>query len=205
MSRELPSELIARQAERLGRGSADPVALAAELNGELERRVAALVAQLRGGSGSGSAADLAPYRARAWQCVAHHVDQFLESRAMSFSEVLDQLEKGQLAYGPVGVNVLAEVVLAQGLEQGEPAAARRFESDYMPAVRQAARKVGGERAIDAVDNFAAELVLPREDRASRLSTFVGRTPLATWLRTVVVNYWITQTRRERYERPGEIP
>ena len=123
---------------------------------------------------------------------------------MSFERVLDRLEVGELAYGQVGVNVLEEVVLAHGLEAGDEEAARRFDADYMPGVRKVAHKVGGQRGVEAVDNFAAELVLPREGRSSRLSTFVGRTPLATWLRTVVVNFWLTQTRREKYEKPAEI-
>lgn len=143
------------------------------------------------------------YLARAWRCVEHHARKFLESGRLEFPAILGRLESGHLSYGQVGVNLLDEVVLAQGLELGEPVAAERFESQYMPGVHKAAYKVGGQRAVESVDNFAAELVLPRDQRPPRISTFLGRTPLATWLRTVVVNHWLSQTRRQRYERPTE--
>ena len=205
MTSEPTSDLIRHCAQRLSRQPNDVPSLEAQATATVRSRVAALVERVRGTKPTGPPVDLAPYLARAWQCIAHHLEKFLESDSMSFKCILDRLEAGELAYGQVGVNVLEEVVLAQSLELGEQGAARKFDADYMPGVRKVAQKIGGQRAVDAVDNFAAELVLPRAGRSSRLSTFLGRTPLGTWLRTVVVNYWLTQTRREKYERPAETP
>ena len=80
-----------------------------------------------------------------------------------------------------------------------------FESDYMPKVRAIARHLGGGRALDAVENFAAELVLPREGRPPRIASFQGRTPLASWLRAVVANFWISQTRKRQAVNLAVLP
>lgn len=205
MPSQPPSELIRWYAERTGCAKSELPAIESQIARLVRERVTGLVAQLCGRGRAPDAAVADGYQGRAWLCIEHHARQIIASEPIRFQELLDRLEEGRLAYGQVNANILEEVVLAQGLELGEPAAAERFERDYMPVVERVARKVGGQRAVDAVENFAAELVLPRENHPSRISTFVGRTPLATWLRTVVVNYWVTQTRREKYERPAETP
>lgn len=138
--------------------------------------------------------DLSPYRHRVWSCLEYHWRSFAESGLIRFTEVVRKIEHGELHYGVVGNNVLSDVVLAVGLEDGETGAVRLFESDYMPIVRAVARRIGGQSAVDCVENFAAELVIPRTDRPPRIRTYQGRTPLASWLRSVVANYWISQTR-----------
>lgn len=205
MPYEPPNELLGWYAERLKCAASELPSIKEQATRLVRERVALLVGSLCGSSPGGGEAAIDPYLARAWQCIDHHARKFLESEPLPFDQIVDRLETGRLAYGQVGVNILAEVTLAQGLELAEPRAAERFDADYLPAVRKAAYKVGGQRAVDAVDNFSAELVLPRNQRPPRISTFLGRTPLTTWLRTVVVNFWLTQTRRDRYERPAEVP
>ena len=84
---------------------------------------------------------------------------------------------------------------------GEARAAEVFEAEFMPVVRSIARHIGGERAVDAVENFAAELVLPREGREPRIATYQGRTTLAHWLGPVVANAWRTEFRRRKPDGP----
>lgn len=116
---------------------------------------------------------------------------------IEFDALIRRLEAGQLAYGQVQANVLEEVCLAQALENGENEAAKTFEEEYMPVVRGIASRAGGAAAVDATENFAAELILPRADRPSRLSTFHGRTPLSSWLRVVILNDWVSRKRKRQ--------
>lgn len=69
----------------------------------------------------------------------------------------------------------------------------------MPVVRAIASRLGGNAAVDAVDNFAAELVLPRPGpgRGPRIAQFQGRTTLGQWLCPVVANFWRSELRRKR--------
>jgi predicted RNA polymerase sigma factor len=54
-------------------------------------------------------------------------------------------------------------------------------------VRAHAAHVAGARGRDAVDNLAADLVLPRNERPPKIATYRGLTPLKSWLRSVVAN------------------
>jgi RNA polymerase sigma factor (sigma-70 family) len=48
--------------------------------------------------------------------------------------------------------------------------------------------------VDAVENLAADLVLPRQGRPPKIATFRGLTPLKSWLRSVVTNRCVSLLR-----------
>jgi RNA polymerase sigma factor (sigma-70 family) len=100
---------------------------------------------------------------------------------------VSDLESGHLYYGLVDANVLEDVVVSQGLELKRNEAVREFERCYMPHVRIQAEQFAGARGVDAVDNLAADLIMPRGERPAKIATFRGLTPLKSWLRSVVVN------------------
>jgi RNA polymerase sigma factor (sigma-70 family) len=103
-----------------------------------------------------------------------------------------------LYYGQVDANVIDDLVIAQGLELRENAAAEEFESCYMPLVRLQAEHFAGQKGLDAVENLAADLVLPRRDRPPKIATYRGLTPLKSWLRSVMMNRCIS-LHRARHE------
>jgi RNA polymerase sigma factor (sigma-70 family) len=138
--------------------------------------------------------DFPDYLQRLWRCVEYHWRQRAGTGPVPFAEVFRHLDRPHPAHS-VKNHLPGEVLLAVALQQGQARAAERFEADYMPTIRAVARQVGGERALDAVENFAAELVLPRLDRPPRIATFQGRTTLSNWLVPVVSNFWRTQVRR----------
>jgi hypothetical protein len=142
------------------------------------------------------------YAERVWQCVVYHWRRFAEAGVIPFASVVNRIEKGELAYGRVAQSVVWEVTLAQALEFGEPRAAEIFDGQYMDTVKAIARGAGGMPAVDAVENFGAELILPRAGGKSRIASYRGRTPLASWLRAVVTNYWTSRTRKRE---PQTVP
>jgi hypothetical protein len=143
------------------------------------------------------------YVGRLRVCVQYHAERLREDegRTTGFEWVIGRLERGELGGVKVRANLLRDVVLAQALQLREPRAAAVFEVEFMPVVRSIARHNGGERAIDAVENFAADLILPREGREPRIATYQGRTTLAHWLGPVVTNAWRTELRRRKPEMP----
>jgi DNA-directed RNA polymerase specialized sigma24 family protein len=141
------------------------------------------------------------YLGRLRVCVEYHAERFGEGRPIPPPRVIARLEAGDLGGVKVRANLLCDVVLAQALQLGEARSAEVFEAEYMPVVRSIARHLGGERAVDAVENFAAELVLPREGREPRIATYRGRTTLAHWLGPVVTNAWRTEFRRRKPKEP----
>ncbi|HQU44636.1 MAG TPA: hypothetical protein PK867_17595 [Pirellulales bacterium] len=155
------------------------------------------LARLNGENSTPDDGRLDGYVGRVWHCTEFHWRRWSETEPLAFDAVLARLETGELGFGYRGTDVVFEVVLAQALQSGTPKAAEMFDSDYMPKVRSVARHLGGQRAVDVVENFAAELILPRDGRPPRIASFQGRTPLASWLRAVVTNYWISQTRKRQ--------
>ncbi len=135
------------------------------------------------------------YRSRLLVCVEYHAARFGENRPIPLVDVVERLERGDLGRTMIRANLLRDVVLAQALELGEPRAAQVFEDELMPAARSMARHLGGERAAQAVENFAAELLLPRPGREPRIATYQGRTALRHWLGAVVANSLRTELRR----------
>ncbi len=142
------------------------------------------------------------YLRRFWNCVEYHWRRLANEKSVRLQTVLDGLDVGDLGTTSRG-NVFEELTLAQALESREPKAAAMFEADYMPVVRTAARYAGGTRAVEATDNFAAELILPRANRPPRIATFQGRTHLKSWLRTVVVNFWRNEVKTPHPEPINE--
>jgi RNA polymerase sigma factor (sigma-70 family) len=100
--------------------------------------------------------------------------------------------------------LLEEVVLAQALESREPVAARTFDQEYMPRVKAVAARMSGPQGLDAIENFAAELIMPREGRPPRIAGYQGRTSLLGWLKAVVANCLVSRARRRDFERGNEL-
>jgi RNA polymerase sigma factor (sigma-70 family) len=129
------------------------------------------------------------YAARLWKTI----DLQAQRKHMELKSLPDvrgfvsELERGQLYYGQVEANVLNDVVVAQGLELRTNEAAHEFERCYMPHARAQAHQFAGSRGVDAVENLAADLVLPRNARPPKIATYRGLTPLKSWLRSVVIN------------------
>jgi DNA-directed RNA polymerase specialized sigma24 family protein len=111
--------------------------------------------------------------------------------------LVGDLGRGRLFFGQVEANLLDDVVLAEGLELRENAAARKFDRCYMPQALAIASRCAGQRGADAIDNLAADLVLPRADRPPKIATYRGLTPLKSWLRSVVVNRCASLNRGRR--------
>jgi DNA-directed RNA polymerase specialized sigma24 family protein len=134
---------------------------------------------------------------RLWDTIEYHWKRLAQEKPVRFPWVLAYLQTADGDEESLRGNLLAEVVLAQALELGDSRAAEIFERQYMPVVRGIARRIGGERAVDAVDNFLAELVLPRDNSPPRIACFHGHSRLSHWLAPVVSNYWHAQMRRQR--------
>jgi len=141
--------------------------------------------------------DADPYLRRAWSCVEYHERRFAETVCQSLTMVLDRLESGDLGYDRPQSNVLRDVCFAQALELKENAAAERFECDEMPRLRRIAQRVAGQRGVDVVDNFLAELILPRASRPARIASYQGKTSLQSWLAAVVSNFCMGKARARR--------
>jgi len=134
------------------------------------------------------------YVQRLWKCLEYHWRQLGQNRRLPFAELIRRLKSGDLGYQAGGTNLLFEVVLAQALEMRQAKAADIFDRDYMPLVCGVAKRIAGQRGEDAVDNFGAELILPREGRPPRIATYEGKTTLSNWLRSVVTNFCLSHLR-----------
>lgn len=136
---------------------------------------------------------------RLWCCIDYHWERLSSQEAVEFPDVLKHLE----SMNDGESSILREVTLAMALELRYPAAAESFEEQWMPLVRATARRVGGPSALDLVENFSADLILPRKDAPPRIAQYQGRTPLSAWLRVVVANHCLSQLRRRRAWTPVE--
>ena len=141
------------------------------------------------------------YAKRVWVCLEYHWKRLAHEKRIAFEDVVKQLQPAETDDETPPDSILRDVVLAQSLELGESRAAEQFENEYMPVVRAVARRTGGQRAMDAVDNFAADLILTRGDRPARIAGYQGRTFLKSWLRTVVVNFCVSGFRKQREVHP----
>ena len=142
--------------------------------------------------------DTDPYVRRVWECANYHGPRFATAVRVSHSAILDRLERGDLGYDRLQSNVLRDVCFAQALEQRENIAAEQFERDFMPTLNRVARRIAGQRGIDMIENFLAELILPRESSPPRIAGYLGKTSLQGWLAAVVGNFCrgLGRTRRE---------
>jgi RNA polymerase sigma factor (sigma-70 family) len=132
------------------------------------------------------------YRYRTWRCISHHWARLGVSAPVRYAKVIETIE--QTPAGTRSANLLLDVVLAQALEFGENRAAQQFDNEYMPLVRAVAWRTAGQRGVDAMENFAAALILPRHQAPPRISQYLGRTSLAAWLRAVVANQCVSLLR-----------
>jgi RNA polymerase sigma factor (sigma-70 family) len=142
----------------------------------------------------------AGYGRRVWNCFEHHWKRMATGGPLTFDQVRTRFEERELGIRVGDVNLLEEVMLAQAMEFKQAKAAEMFEAQYMPDVRRIARHSGGPRAAESVENLAADLILPRPQRdgsalAPRIAGYQGRTSLRSWLRSVIVHRWISETRK----------
>lgn len=145
------------------------------------------------------------YAARLWGALQTHIAkrELTPTSVEEIEDLIGQLEQGELHYGRVRENVIADVIVAYGLEQHENRAAEVFQRDYMPIVRYHANRFAGQRGVDTVENLAADLVLPRKARPPKISTYRGLTPMKAWLRSVVVNRCVGAHRQKRETNLGD--
>lgn len=139
-----------------------------------------------------------PYAVRLAKGMLIHIspDQILFDGIQAMMEsTLNDLESGNLAFGKVDGNLVRDIVLAEALGRHEEEAAKIFEIEFMPMVRSMARRTGGEAALSTVDNLAADLILPRKDRTTKISTYLGKTLLKSWLKVLILNLWYSDRRR----------
>lgn len=145
------------------------------------------------------------YAARLWRTVSLHLkkQQMAPSCVAEVEAFIARIEAGKLHYGSVAENVIHDVMVAQGLELHENAAAEVFQRSYLPGAKRHAERFAGPRGVDAVENLAAELVLPRRDRPPKIATYQGMTPLGSWLRSVVVNQCVSRHRAQKETSLGD--
>lgn len=186
-----------------GRGTA-PTQVVDRVTAEVYAVARRLVGEVTGRLMPASDSGLLPYVKRVWGCVEYHWRRFAEAEPIRLADVVARLESGELGFeSSQSSNVLRDVVIAQALERHEEKAAVMFETDYMPQVRAIALRAGGPESAELFGNLGADLILPRDERPPRIAGYRGKTPLISWLRAVVVNGWVSHTRRNR-ERPSEM-
>lgn len=161
---------------------------------EIDRRIGPLAEAVCDRPLDLTAAGTNAYRRRWWRTIEFHWSKLGTEKPLSLAAVLDRLERMP---GTSSLGLLGEVTLAEALEQREQRAAELFERDFMPLVRATAQRTAGPAAVDLVENFAADLILPREARPPRIASYEGRTPLAAWLKAIVVNVSLNGARRKR--------
>ena len=199
----LPAGLADWIALQEGRQGASPTHVVDRVAAEVNAVARRLVEDVTGRRLPTNDCGLLPYAKRIWDCVEIHWRRFAEAGPIRLSELISRLESGQLGFeSNITCNVLRDVVLAQAMELLEEKAAAMFETEYMPKVRIIAQRAGGAAAVERFGNFAADLIFPRDDRPPRIAGYRGKTALASWLRVVVVNGWISHTRKKS-ERASE--
>jgi RNA polymerase sigma factor (sigma-70 family) len=124
----------------------------------------------------------------------------MEPPLIPLEEVIERLKKGRPVYGPVGVDLLREVILVEAVLQGENRAAELFLAEFRPTIEKSLLRLGGQRAMDEVDDLVNDLLVPRDSKPPRLDNFHGKAPLNTWLRTVIKRLWTDRERRNQESR-----
>lgn len=202
-------EILAESTDWIGtqENCADSVELSVRLR-EIEHQLHVTTARLwRDVTGSDigdSDQELACMR-RVWNCIQYHWKELARKHPMPFSSVLGALGNEEANESPGNSMVLRDVVLAQALAACEPRAAECFESEYMPMVRSVAYRTGGQRAVEIVENLAADLILERPDHPPRIAGYLGKTPFNAWLRIVTVNRCISHFRRQKEINTENLP
>jgi RNA polymerase sigma factor (sigma-70 family) len=119
----------------------------------------------------------------------------MEGPLIQLEEVIERLQAGRPAYGPVGVDLLREVILVEAVLQCDNRAAESFLAEFRPTIEKTLLRLGGQRAVHELDDVVNDLLVPRDSKPPRLDNFHGKAPLNTWLRTVVRRLWTDLTRR----------
>jgi len=112
-------------------------------------------------------------------------------------EVIERLKEGRPAYGPVGVDLLREVVLVEAVLQCDNRAAESFLAEFRPTIEKFLFRLGGQRAVHELDDLVNDLLVPRDSKPPRLDHFHGKAPLNTWLRTVIRRLWTDRARGDQ--------
>ncbi len=149
------------------------------------------------------------YQERLAMCVNYHWLRFAEHKRVCFTDAISRLGNGELEGRKFAANLLFDVVFAVSLEMKEPGACQRFDNDYMALVRAIASRKGGERSVEDVENFLAELITPRPSAQPRIASYSGKSPFVYWLGSVVSRFCVDmaeqRARRQEEALPGELP
>lgn len=132
---------------------------------------------------------------RVWVALEYHWKRLAQAEPLPFSRLLARAEAAELGVGTGKASLVYEVVLAQALEFRDNRAAELFHVNYLPSAVSTARRVAGERGAELVENFGADLVMPRDGRPPKIAQFQGRTFLTQWLRSVVTNHCLSAMRK----------
>jgi RNA polymerase sigma factor (sigma-70 family) len=124
----------------------------------------------------------------------------MEGPLIQLEEVIERLKKGRPVYGPVGVDLLREVILVEAVLQCDNRAAEFFLAEFRPTIEKTLLRLGGKRAVDELDDIINDLLVPRDSKPPRLDNFHGKAPLNTWLRTVIRRLWTDVTRKDQKSR-----
>lgn len=166
-------------------------------------RTAAIAALQRLGYDTSSLADptLRTVETTFARVLAYHEEQFRAAdKASDEPSVIESLAGGEFAYGRrPGVNLWEDVTLAALLLLHDELAARLFCDRYAQQVSGWEHRYS-RGASFSVEEFLADLLLPRGDAGPRISRYAGRGPLDGWLRQVYVS--ICHKRREQQAGPA---
>jgi RNA polymerase sigma factor (sigma-70 family) len=124
----------------------------------------------------------------------------MEGPLIQPEEVIERLKEGRPVYGPVGVDLLREVLLVEAVLQGDNRAAESFLAEFRPTIEKTLRHLGGRRAVQELDDIVNDLLVPRDSGPPRLGNFRGKAPLDTWLRTVIRRLWTDLARKDPKSR-----
>lgn len=145
------------------------------------------------------------YASRVWRAIEYHWKRLGDSKPLTFQQLLARAEAADLGVGTGKASLVYEVVLSQALEFREDKAAEMFDANYMPGVRANARRVADQRGIEMVENFTADLIMPRGDRPPKIAQYQGKTFLSQWLRSVVNNHCLSILRKHEPESLTDDP
>jgi RNA polymerase sigma factor (sigma-70 family) len=124
----------------------------------------------------------------------------MEESLIQLEEVIERLKKGRPVYGPVGVDLLREVILVEAVLQCDNRAAESFLAEFRPTIEKTLFRLGGRRAVDELDDFVNDLLVPRDSKPPRLENYRGKAPLQTWLATVIRRLWFDRARGDHGSR-----
>src|SRR6516165_6939871 len=124
----------------------------------------------------------------------------MEGPLIPLEEVIERLKQGRPVYGPIGVDLLREVILVEAVLQCDNRAAESFLAEFRPTIEKTLLHLGGQRAVHELDDIVNDLLVPRDSKPPRLHNFHGKAPLETWLRTVIRRLWTDRARGDQKSR-----